>query len=307
MAEMTKAGSDRVALPDVALFRDATEVLFALAEARHRRHPAACPAPSRHFVKDADEAHRIALGGPQPIVGMSLDDLLDCATAGDPHSAELVALCGVHRGFLELMARPGVREIADLKGSRIAIDTETGYARGLLHVLRQHGLERDRDFEIVYAGATNLRYEKLIAGGFDATLLGAPFTSLAAQDGYRSLGRLADALGGYQAIVLVAHRPWLAGNAAAAQAVRACICQTLAWACDAAHRPEVLDILAALLPAGHEACVEAVADDMFGAHTDFLRDGVMQQADVDAVVALFNGSSGRVIDPRVLASVLAMS
>ena len=65
-------------------------------------------------------------------------------------------------------------------------------------------------FEVIYAGATNLRYDKLLRGEFEATLLGAPFTRLALRQGYNSLGTVIGALGGYQAVVFVAHRPWLA-------------------------------------------------------------------------------------------------
>lgn len=110
------------------------------------------------------------------------------------------------------MARPEIKSVADLKGKRIAVDTDTGYASALFEILRRNGLERGRDFEVVYAGATNLRYDKLLRSEFDATLLGAPFTRLAMRQGYNSLGTVIDALGGYQAVVLAARRPWLVEN-----------------------------------------------------------------------------------------------
>ncbi len=261
--------------PGLALFRDATETLFSLAERR------GIVAPARHFVADADEAHRLALDGPLPIVGMSLDDLLECSQMDHPAAGSLVAFHGVHRGFLQLMARPGIASIADLRGKRVAVDTDSGYARALYDILTRRGL-RDA-VEIVYAGATNLRYEKLVAGQFDATLLGAPFTRLAQRLGYVSLGSIIDALGGYQAIVLVAQADWLAAHPAEAAAVTDCLDQTIAWG--QANPAEA----AALLGDAE------IAADLFGPSGEFLPDGRVAPADAGVVVDLFNASTGRAV------------
>lgn len=260
----------------LAMFRDATETLFSLAEACGR------PVPSRHFVADADEAHALALGGPVPIVAMSLDDVLECRRMDHPAASGLVAFHGVHRGFLQLIARPGIATIADLRGRRVAVDTDSGYARALYEILTRHGL-RDQ-VEIVYAGATNLRYDKLVAGQFDATLLGAPFTLLARRQGYASLGSVIDALGGYQAIVLAAQRDWLAAHPAEAAAVTGCLAETIAWG---QANP---DQAGALLDDAE------LADMLFGPAGEFLADGRIDPADARVVVDLFNASTGGAVD-----------
>lgn len=257
-------------VPGLALFRDATETLFALAEARGR------PVPVRHFVADADEAHRLALDGPVPIVAMSLDDLLECRRMDDPAAGSLIGFYGVHRGFLQLMARPGIAGIADLRGKRIAVDTDSGYARALYEILSRHGIRQQ--VEIVYAGATNLRYEKLVRGDFDATLLGAPFTRLALRQGYASLGSVIGALGGYQAIVLTAQADWLAAHRAEADAITACLAETIAWA-----RGNPAEAAALLADA-------EIAADLFGPAGEFLADGQIDPADAKVVIDLFNAS-----------------
>lgn len=54
-----------------------------------------------------------------------------------------------------------------------------GYARMLRQYLKSTLSPADYSkINWVYAGATNLRYEQLVAGDLDATLLNAPFTSL---------------------------------------------------------------------------------------------------------------------------------
>lgn len=284
-------------LPTIALFRDATELLFALAEGRRAGEPDAPPVPPRHFVADADEAHRIALEGPAPIVGMSLDDLMDCARMAHPAAGELRAFAAVHRGFLTLMAAPGITRLSDLKGRRVAVDTDTGYASALFEILAREGLARGRDYDVVYAGATNLRFQKLVDGAFDATLLGAPFTRLAAARGFVPLCSVIDALGGYQAIVLVAHRSWLAAHGAQARAVAESLSVTLAWARDPANQRRRDALLGDLLPGCPAPVRAAVAEDLFGPGSDFLCTPRPTAEDVTVVLDLFNAGRGTALGP----------
>jgi ABC-type nitrate/sulfonate/bicarbonate transport system substrate-binding protein len=285
----------------LALFCDATETVFGIAERRHADDTSAPAAPRRCFVRDADEAHRRALDGANPIVGMSLDDLLTCATSDHPRAHDLVAIAGVHRGFLQLVVQPDVTRIADLRHRRVAVDTDTGYASALFEILARHGLEHPRDFDVVYAGATNLRYDKLRQGQFEGTLLGAPFTVQARRRGYRALVSVAEALGGYQAVVLVASRPWLDAHPAHARAVSDCLLDTIGWASDPANAGAVAALLAEVL--GNHADPEEVAevaDALFGASSEFLPDGRMRREDTDVVVDLFSAARGKRLSPAVL-------
>lgn len=300
-------GTEQAAVSEVALFRDATEVLFAVAERRRASDPGAPWVPRRYFVKDADEAHDIASDGPNPIVGMSLDDLIECSRSSHPHAGQLVAFAGVHRGFLHLMARPEIRSVADLRGKRVAVDTDTGYASALFEILRRKGLERPRDFEVVYAGATNRRYEKLLQGEFDATLLGAPFTRLAMRQGYHSLGTVIEALGGYQAVVLVARRPWLAANQAMASAVASCLSETFEWACSPENRVRVETYVGETLGGLEGPAAKQVTQDLFGPPSEFLPDGRMRKEDIAVVIDLFNASRGTAITQETVAGLIDMA
>lgn len=279
-------------LPETALFRDATEILFALAEGRRAGERGAPPVPPRHFVRDADEAHRIALEGPAPIVGMSLDDLLDCARMDHPAAGDLAAFFAVHRGFLTLMAAPGITRLTDLRGRRVAVDTDTGYASALFAILHREGLERGRDYEVVYAGATNLRFQKLVDGAFDATLLGAPFTRLAEARGFVPLRSVIDAMGGYQAIILCARRPWLAGHGAEARAVADSLSQTLDWARRPENRARRDALVGELLPGSPAAVRAAILEDLFGPKSQFVCAARPDPADVAVVRDLFNAGRG---------------
>lgn len=287
---------------DIAMFRDATEMLFAVAERRAAAEPDAPWVPRRSFVKDADEAHEIAFRGTPPVVGMSLDDLIDCSRQDRQDAGELVAFAGVHRGFLQLIAAGDIASIRDLKGKRVAVDTDTGYASALFAMLRREGLERDRDYEVVYAGATNLRYEKLLGGGFDATLLGAPYTRLAMRREFRSLGTVIEAMGGYQGVVLVAHRAWLAGNAGKARQIVQCLTGTLAWAAKEQNRAVTEAVLQDSFPGLDRATAAEAARDLFGPGSDFLADGRMREPDIAVVLRLFNLSRGVSVTPQAVSA-----
>jgi hypothetical protein len=299
--ELSAAPAGPRAPTDIALFCDATETVFGIADRRHADDALAPAPPVRRFFHDADEAHRRALDGVDHIVGMSLDDLLACATSKHPAAHDLVAIAGVHRGFLELFAQRDVARIGDLRHRRVAVDTDTGYARALFAILARHGLERDRDFDVVYAGATNLRYDKLRRGEFAGTLLGAPFTVQARRCGYRPLIPVLEALGGYQAVVLVALRPWLDAHLEEARAVTDCLFRTIRWASKPANSGAVAALLGELLggrPSDEE--VAEVGEALFGASGQFIADGRMRREDTNVVLALFNASRATALAPEVL-------
>jgi hypothetical protein len=298
-AQAAAIGSSLPAV-EIAMFNDATEVLFGVGDRRRAADAAAPRVPARQFVKNADEAHRIALDGPNPIVGMSLDDLIDCSRSPHPNADQLVAIAAVHRGFLSLVARPGIGAITELKGKRVAVDTDTGYASALYEILRRNGIDRHRDLDIVYAGATNLRYEKLLRGEFDATLLGAPFTRMAMAQHFSSLATVIGVLGGYQAVVLVAQRRWLAENGATAKTVVTCLRQTLDWTAAPANRATLEGYVGDILPSLKGSLLSQVTDDLFGANSEFLRDGRMHAHDTNVVLALYNASRGAALTPATI-------
>ncbi|MET0454553.1 MAG: hypothetical protein ABW137_22180 [Mycobacterium sp.] len=85
---------------------------------------------------------------------------------------EIVA--GVDRGVgLCLGARPGVSEVAELRGGRLGVDVPTsGFAFVAYALLEDLGLSRD-DVEILTLGSTPKRVAALQADGCDVTVLNA--------------------------------------------------------------------------------------------------------------------------------------
>jgi len=133
------------------------------------------------------------VGGSAELVESLLRDEVQVAIAGidnlvayqEGHAripgtrSDLVAFLGGDRGFLSLVAAPGIHGYDDLRGRTLSVDAlSTGFAFVLRELLATHGIPAD-EVEIVPAGGTSQRYAALLAGRHAATLLRTPYELLA--------------------------------------------------------------------------------------------------------------------------------
>ena len=166
-----------------------------------------------NYVKNADEAHEDLRQQRADIVFMSYDDTLSMAV--QEGYSDIAAFLPVHGGLLDLC---GTLDLAAGK-NRLGIDTETGYARALRLFLRDRYPDQ-RDYgqlQWLKKGATNIRYERLLDGTLDATLLNPPYSY---QQGVQRIAPLSHsrAIPHYLGVVGNLKRSWLV-NPANRQAV----------------------------------------------------------------------------------------
>jgi ABC-type nitrate/sulfonate/bicarbonate transport system substrate-binding protein len=131
-----------------------------------------------------------------------------------PDNPDLFAFMGGVGGFFSIVARPGIDDVAGLKGKTLSVDAMT---TGLAFVLRElvvRGGLAESDVTFVRAGGTANRYRDLIAGKHDATLLRTPFELLAAERGFKVIAT-AESLGAYQGTAGFARRSWAREHEAA--------------------------------------------------------------------------------------------
>ncbi|TMH19393.1 MAG: ABC transporter substrate-binding protein, partial [Betaproteobacteria bacterium] len=127
---------------------------------------------------------------------------------------DLFAFMGGDGGFLSIVARPGIKDVAGLKGGTLSVDAmTTGFAFVLRELVVRGGLA-ETDVTFVRAGGTANRYRELIAGKHDATLLRTPFELLARDRGFVVLAS-AESLGPYQGTAGFARRSWARDHEAA--------------------------------------------------------------------------------------------
>lgn len=167
---------------------------------------------------------------------------------------DMFAFMGGDGGFLAVVARPGIDNVAALKGKTLSVDAMT---TGLAFVLRElvaRGGLTEADVTYVRAGGTANRYRDLIAGKHDATLLRTPFELLAAGRGFKVIAS-ADALGAYQGTAGFARRSWARDHEAALVGFLKAYRAATDWLYDRANR----EIVEALLVANIRDMTPALA------------------------------------------------
>lgn len=116
----------------------------------------------------------------------SLNGLINMISAGQPVRG---FYAGFHQADFEWRAKPEVRGWADMKGRRVAIASYGGLTDFLTrHALRKHGLEPERDVQLVQSGGSANALQALRAGTADAAILVAPFKWQAEAEGFGRLG-----------------------------------------------------------------------------------------------------------------------
>ena len=110
---------------------------------------------------------------------------------------------------LSLMAAKPYKTYADLRGKTIGsqtLTTGTGFALRL--VLRPHGLEYPRDYQILNVGGVTDRYLALQSGQIAATPLSVPLDNDAKRKGFNVIGYFADDLPTYFFNPYIVKRSW---------------------------------------------------------------------------------------------------
>jgi len=84
----------------------------------------------------------------------------------DPQKNDFVIFLGGTQGVdQKLVVTPAIKDFSDLKGKLLAADAvTTGYAVVAMAILKKHGLEWKRDYEVKSFGNTNARAEAMSRG-----------------------------------------------------------------------------------------------------------------------------------------------
>ncbi|MGE4110304.1 MAG: ABC transporter substrate-binding protein [Burkholderiales bacterium] len=199
---------------------------------------------------------------------------------------DLVAFMGVDDSFQSLMAAPGIRSVADLRGKKIAVDAlTTGYAFILREMIARAGMtDADVVYERTWGGP--MRLQAMLDGNYAAGLLATPLDRIAADRGFTKLGTARELLGRYQGRTGFAQRDWIRNNEAAVIGFMRGYRDAMDWLYNRGNRAAAADLLmandASVTPELARLSLDILLDDKFG----FWRDLALDLEGIRTVLAL---------------------
>jgi NitT/TauT family transport system substrate-binding protein len=143
----------------------------------------------------------------------------------------------------DLVAKPSIKTLADLKGKLISLGGPKDITRIYVErMLAPSGVKRG-EFDMVYAGATTARAAALVAGAVDAAILLPAFNFQVIQKGFHSLGLTVDYAKDLPFSGMAVNVPWAKAHKETLAKVMRAQNRSIAWFEDAANREEAVQIL----------------------------------------------------------------
>ena len=136
-------------------------------------------------LQSSSQVAKVMASGEMPVAVSAAAGVVDAALAGD----DQVLLSGFQNTMnFWAYARPEIATVAELRGKRVGTTRiGSGVYLGATMMLRDAGLEPDRDAALMQIGGTGDVWGALAAGAVDAALLSLPYNFEAQDAGYRLL------------------------------------------------------------------------------------------------------------------------
>jgi NitT/TauT family transport system substrate-binding protein len=189
-----------------------------------------------------------ASGLVQQLSAGSLDIVADVGVVEPIHAVEKGAPVGLLRivgqvSAYEMMAKPAIATVKDLKGKTICIGGLVDINRVYLERIMQANGLKDGDYDITVVGNTAGRFAALKSGAADATLLAPPVSFFAEDAGFHSVGLIMDYAPDLPFSGTDVSLAYAAAHRDTLVKLLAVIDKSVAWFDDPANRTEAVDIL----------------------------------------------------------------
>jgi len=212
-----------------------------------------------HTQSSGAVLQQLAAGSIEATVSAALIEPIYAISKGAPIS--LVRL-EIQLPPYAIEAKPQYKKLVELRGKTIMIDAPTGITKIYLErMLVPHHVEPS-SVDYVYAGATGARFNALMSGAVDATILLPPFSFSAEDKGYSNLGLVADYADDLPFTGAAVNTNWASKNPDVLRRFLDAHNKSVAWFLDPKNRQESIDIM-----------VEAskLSPEVIGKTYDFLR------------------------------------
>jgi ABC-type nitrate/sulfonate/bicarbonate transport system substrate-binding protein len=162
----------------------------------------------------------------------------------DPQKNDFVIFLGGSQGVdQKLVVAPGVNDFADLKGKLLAADAvTTGYAVVAIAILKKHGLEWQKDYQIKSFGNTGARADAMSRGDAAGAMMSMPDEDIAKR-GFKILARSEDYVKHYARGLGATRRVWANANEELVVRFNRAMIRATDWLQDKKNKDEAVQML----------------------------------------------------------------
>ena len=196
-----------------------------------------------YLVRQSSESLRSDLAaGKGDVAFLAVDN--DVAMV-DSAGVDVVIVMGAESSENEIIAQPGTKSIADLRGQTLLVDaTNTAYALELKKVLLLNGMQPGKEYQLKPVGSTPFRLQAMRDDReYAAAVMNPPFSILAKQGGMVSLGSMRTLLGADLDRGTFALRAWTHGNSDLLVRYLAGYIEGQRWLMAPANRKQVVELV----------------------------------------------------------------
>jgi len=239
-----------------------------------------------HMVAALDAGEVDATGTATPY-------MIEAALQG---SDAVAVIGGVANPMYSLIARPGIKSVADLKGKLVALSAPPDTITLSTKMLLAKGGLHDGDYRFKEIIGSAQRAACLVSGDCDAVPLSQPEDVVLARQGFLKLGDSLEVVPNLQFNVIAARRAWAAAHQAAMVALARAFGATFRFLRDPAHRDEAVAAIVDTTGADAAAARAILALYYEPDRGVMPRQGEISMSGMAAVIALL-GSAGRIQPP----------
>src|SRR4249920_4058721 len=164
------------------------------------------------------------------VASATVDTLINAYERG----ADITMIGGLINGLgLSMIGAKQYKTYGDLRGTTIGSQTLTsGTGFALRLVMKVHGLEYPRDYQLLNIGGASDRYQALASGQISSAPVGVPLDLVAKQQGFNIIGYFADDQPNFQFNVYIVKKSWAEKNRPVLVRFMKAMVTTMRWMLD---------------------------------------------------------------------------
>jgi len=197
-------------------------------------------------VTDSPTLLRNLISGNYDLILNNADNVIAWAEGQgeDPQKNDFVIFLGGSQGVdQKLVVAPGINDYRDLKGKFLAADAvTTGYAVVAMAILKKHGLEWKRDYEVKSFGNTTARADAMSRGDASGAMMSMPDEEIQKR-GFKVLAQAQDYVKNYARGLGATRRVWANANEDLIVRFNRAMIRATDWLQNPKNKDEVIQLL----------------------------------------------------------------